>query len=94
MGRVDGRKVVAVATTGMLAFVGVATVYLPYFCDRDQIRGLGEDENKTEEEYREMLMQLRRERQKRDEEAAAAERKVGAGGSAGSMWKNMSERKG
>ena len=58
--KADGRKVVALAVTGMGA------VWLPFMSDRDKIRGMAEDENMTEEErfkmMREMQLQMSKER--------------------------------
>lgn len=64
--KADGRKVVALAVTGMVGMVGMGAVWLPFMSDRDKIRGMAEDENMTEEErfkmMREMQLQMSKER--------------------------------
>jgi len=67
----------------MTAMAAFGTFYLPYLADRDKIRGLHEDVNKTPEEnekvYREMRLGSLKESEKE---------KAPPGGSAG-MWKNL-----
>ena len=87
MSRTDGRKIVAVATVGMVAVVGFAQIYLPFIADRDKIRGLSEEEDmppSAKEEMRRAMM------------AAQGQQTQGGGGeggagprTAGSMWKNI-----
>eukprot|EP00594_Rhizosolenia_setigera_P017919 CAMPEP_0178962388 /NCGR_PEP_ID=MMETSP0789-20121207/14331_1 /TAXON_ID=3005 /ORGANISM="Rhizosolenia setigera, Strain CCMP 1694" /LENGTH=89 /DNA_ID=CAMNT_0020646521 /DNA_START=71 /DNA_END=340 /DNA_ORIENTATION=+ len=81
--RVDGRKVVALAIAGMTGVCGISTIYLPFYSDRDAIRGIGEDENLTEEQKYEAMKEIRQQQQQ-------LQRKQ-TGTSAGSMWKNMSQ---
>ena len=64
--RVDGRKVVAVTVTGLAGMIGVTSIWLPFYSDRDKIRGMAEDENMTEDErfrmMREHSIQMSKER--------------------------------
>ena len=97
MSRTDGRKIVAVATAGMVGVLGFAQLYLPYYADRDKIRGLSEEEDMppaAREEMRRTMMAMQRQ-----------QAQEGAGGdatrgppppqqqqkprTAGSMWKNF-----
>ena len=96
MSRTDGRKIVAVATAGMVGVLGFAQFYLPYYADRDKIRGLSEEEDMppaAREEMRRTMMAMQRQ-----------QAQEGAGGDAtggppppqqqkpriaGSMWKNF-----
>ena len=99
MVRTDGRKIVAVATLATVSVVCFAQIYLPFWADRDKIRGMAEDEEMPAAAKRELRMieqkELRRQQQKQQQQAqlsnqddknnAAAPQSV----SAGSMWKNM-----
>lgn len=90
MTRVDGRKVVIIAVGGMTLALGIGTVYLPYFADRDKIRGLFEDENKTAEELQQMQLKLKQEheeRMRRKKEEEEKKKMKNSGG--GSMWSNL-----
>ena len=59
-GGTNGSKVVMIAVTTTLAALGVGTVYLPFFVDREKLRGLHEDadSNLTEKERKEYAMLL------------------------------------
>jgi len=107
--KTDGRKVVAVAFAGIATMVGISTIWLPFFSDRDKIRGMAEDENMTEEErfqvMREMSMQLSRERSEGHSEKQKQHPNSNQGfssglqgehsnQSSGSMWKNMTQSRG
>ncbi len=99
MVRTDGRKIVAVATMATVSVVCFAQIYLPFWADRDKIRGMAEDEEMPAAAKRELRMieqqEQRRQQQKQQQQAqlsnqddknnAAAPQSV----SAGSMWKNM-----
>mmetsp|Transcript_26975 Transcript_26975/g.39448 ORF Transcript_26975/g.39448 Transcript_26975/m.39448 type:complete len:97 (+) Transcript_26975:122-412(+) len=43
MPRVDGSKVVAMVTGVTILAAGLGTIYLPFFIDREKLRGLNED---------------------------------------------------
>ena len=43
--RASGSKVVGVAVGMTLGAVGIGSIYLPFFADRDQIRGLHEEQS-------------------------------------------------
>lgn len=74
MPRVDGRKIVAIATLSTVSVVGFAQIYLPFWADRDKIRGMAEEEDMPAAARREMERAMEQERQQQQ---------------AGSMWKNM-----
>lgn len=41
--RVSGNKVVALAVAGTVTMVGIGSIYVPFFADRDKLRGLHEE---------------------------------------------------
>jgi hypothetical protein len=59
-GGTNGSKVVMIAVATTLAALGVGTVYLPFYVDRDKLRGMHEDadSNLSEKERREYAMLL------------------------------------
>jgi hypothetical protein len=59
MVRADGRKVVAIATAATLSVVCFAQIYLPFWADRDKIRGMAEEEDMPAAAKREMERQLK-----------------------------------
>lgn len=78
MGKVNGKTLVAIAVSATFCAVGFATVYLPFFADKDKIRGM--NENADTEAKKEMERYLKTNAAK--EESAQA----------GSMWKNMAKK--
>lgn len=54
MPKVDGRKIVAIATAGTLAAVAFGQIYLPFIADRDKVRGLSEEDEVPEGARKEM----------------------------------------
>jgi hypothetical protein len=61
--RVDGKTIVVVAVTAVVAATGIGTIYLPYFADRDKLRGLNEEEDgglsdRDRREYERYLQQI------------------------------------
>jgi hypothetical protein len=56
----NGSKLVIIAVTSTLAAVGIGTIYLPFFVDRDKLRGMHEDAdgNLSEKERKEYAMLL------------------------------------
>lgn len=56
----NGSKVVMIAVATTLATLGIGTVYLPFFVDRDKLRGMHEDAdgNLSEKERKEYTMLL------------------------------------
>jgi len=83
----DGKKVVAVVFVGMTTFVGIGSFYLPFYADRDKIRGLFEDENKTPEElYQKALLQEQKEASKEKSKQSIAPRAPGG------MWGKLNGR--
>mmetsp|Transcript_10897 Transcript_10897/g.16070 ORF Transcript_10897/g.16070 Transcript_10897/m.16070 type:complete len:80 (-) Transcript_10897:243-482(-) len=77
MPQMDGKKVVMIATTLTLTAVGIAQIYLPFYADRDRLRGMNEEEDMPAEAKR----QMEKERRK------MLERQTDT--NSGSMWKNM-----
>ena len=57
---VSGSKLVVIAVTATLAAIGIGTIYLPFYADRDKLRGMHEeaDANLSEKEKREFAMLL------------------------------------
>jgi flagellar basal body-associated protein FliL len=55
---VSGTKLVLIAVTTTLTALGIATIYLPFYADRDKLRGMHEeaDANLSEKERREIAM--------------------------------------
>lgn len=88
--RSSGSKLVIGAVAGTLGFVGLSTIYLPFFADRDTIRGLHEEEAPPTSQ---MLAQEIRKLQQEgilkgddDEEQKPELKKAKA---PGSMWSNL-----
>lgn len=54
MPKVDGRKIVAVATAGTITAVAFGQIYLPFIADRDKVRGLSEEDEVPEGARKEM----------------------------------------
>jgi hypothetical protein len=79
MPRVDGKTLVLIATTATVCAVGFGTVYLPFYADKDKIRGL--NENADTEAKKEMEKLLK-------ESGGQGE----SSQQAGSMWKNMGKK--
>jgi hypothetical protein len=59
-GGTNGSKVVMIAVGTTLAALGVGTMYLPFYVDRDKLRGMHEDadSNLSEKERKEYAMLL------------------------------------
>ena len=59
-GGTNGSKIVMIAVATTLGALGVGTVYLPFFADRDKLRGMHEDAdgNLSEKERKEYAMLL------------------------------------
>jgi hypothetical protein len=83
MPRVDGKKLVTVVTLGTLAAVAVGEIWLPFFADRDKIRGLFEEDEVPEGARKEM-----EEVMKAHSIPPPQERKH-EGTTPGSMWNNF-----
>lgn len=81
MPKINGKTLVVIASTATLCAVGFGTVYLPFFADRDKIRGMNEhadtDAKKEMEKYR---------------AAHGVGQRDPTSQQAGSMWKNMSKK--
>lgn len=81
------------AVAGTLGVVGLSTIYLPFFADRDAIRGLNEEEAPPTSQ---MLMQEIRKLQEEgvlrgdDEEIGGGEKQPDPKAKVpGSMWRNF-----
>ncbi len=79
-----------VAVGGMVATIGIGTIYLPFFADRDKMRGLHEEESPpTSAMLAQEIKKLQKDgilRGDDDDAPAQPERKNLA---AGSMWKSF-----
>jgi hypothetical protein len=78
MPKVDGKILVLIATTATVCAVGFGTVYLPFYADKDKIRGL--NENADTDAKKEM------------EKFLKENGGQGESSQAGSMWKNMGKK--
>lgn len=88
-GRNSGSKMVAAAVTGIIAFIGVGTFYLPFVADKDRIRGLHEESElsgRDKREYEQMLREMEKEMVPTPE---AKEKKPFPTNN--SMWKRMGD---
>ena len=77
-GRISGKVVVSVAVAGTIGMLGVCAVYLPYYADRDALRGMDEAGGMDEKTRRDMEEYLKKQNQP-DRQSA----------SPGSMWSNL-----
>eukprot|EP00980_Cylindrotheca_fusiformis_P030072 scaffold24311_cov196-Cylindrotheca_fusiformis.AAC.1 len=86
--RSSGSKLVAVAVAGTVGVVGLSTIYLPFFSDRDAIRGMHEEQAPpTSAMLAQEIKKLQQEGIIRgDEEDQSNIPKQKA---PGSMWKNL-----
>mmetsp|Transcript_12142 Transcript_12142/g.13919 ORF Transcript_12142/g.13919 Transcript_12142/m.13919 type:complete len:93 (+) Transcript_12142:152-430(+) len=90
MVRMEGKKVVAIATFTTLATIAVAQIYLPFYANRDMIRGMSEEEDMPKAAKREMDLEImRQERQQQQQQQRNNENNNNNNGAAGSMWKNF-----
>jgi hypothetical protein len=85
MGRIDGKKVVALAVGATTVVVAVGQVYLPYIADRDKLRGLFEEEDMPLQARREMELIMQKERKEAMQQQSNGSKDTNAG----SMWSNM-----
>mmetsp|Transcript_13277 Transcript_13277/g.18270 ORF Transcript_13277/g.18270 Transcript_13277/m.18270 type:complete len:100 (+) Transcript_13277:152-451(+) len=95
MARTDGKKLVAVATVGMVSVIGFAQIYLPFIADRDKLRGLFEEEDMPTGARRELDAIMRAERLKAMKEAQEGPQQSNVPEAnkqekaPGSMWANL-----
>jgi hypothetical protein len=63
--RRSGSQVAALLVTGIVATLGVSTVYLPFIADKDKVRGLHEESDisdpRAKREYEAILQQMQQE---------------------------------
>jgi hypothetical protein len=96
--RVSGNKVVSVAVAGMVTFVGIGAIYVPFFADRDKLRGLHEESAPPTSAM--LAQEIRKLQQegllKSDDEGDSGSPKSSnqttsqrSGGAPGSMWKQF-----
>ena len=95
--RNSGSKVVAVAVAASLFAVGLGSIYLPYFADRDKLRGLHEeaDGGLSERERREFELYMRQ-IQSQQQQGAPGGGGAGMGNeksplNGNSMWSRMNQ---
>jgi hypothetical protein len=86
--RSSGSKLVTAAVAGTVGVVGFSTIYLPFFADRDAIRGLHEEQAPPTSAM--LVQEIKKLQQegilKGDEEETEEPPKAKA---PGSMWKNF-----
>jgi hypothetical protein len=85
-GRNSGSKMVGAAVGGIIAFLGVGTLYLPFVADKDRIRGLHEESElspRDKREYEQMLKEMEKETAELEEKKTLP--------SSNSMWKRMGD---
>ena len=93
--RSSGSKIVVVAVTATLGMVGFGSIYLPFFADRDKLRGMHEEKDApTGALLAQEIQKFRREGSPNPVESPTANMGDTAevhekGNSSGSMWKNM-----
>ena len=85
----SGSKVVVAAVSLTVAALGIGTIYLPFFADKDKLRGLDEDgemSNAQRREYERALQQM-------DHAARPHENRKGMAPMSNSMWKRMNQQR-
>ena len=89
--RSSGTKVVVAAVGGMVATIGIGTIYLPFFADRDKMRGLHEEDTPpTSAMLAQEIKKLQKDgilRGDDDDTAEIPQQSERKRPSAGSMWK-------
>ena len=95
-GGTNGSKVVMIAVATTLAALGVGTVYLPFFVDRDKLRGMHEDADsnlseKERKEYAMLLSQLHEQQMKggRGADSQLEQERLTPTRAENSMWSRM-----
>jgi hypothetical protein len=86
-GRNSGSKMVGLAVGGIVAALGIGTLYLPFIADKDRVRGLHEEGDmrpSDKREYEQMLKEMAKEMPPPAEEKKATP-------SSNSMWKRMGD---
>lgn len=85
--RASGSKLVIAAVTATVTMVGIGSVYLPFFADRDKIRGMHEEKDGSVPTGALLAQEI----QKFQNEGKATTKPKEVGGTAapGSMWKNL-----
>jgi hypothetical protein len=68
MVRTDGRKIVAVATLATVSVVCFAQIYLPFWADRDKIRGMAEEEDMPAAAKREIRLMEQQEHRRQQQQ--------------------------
>ncbi|GMI04690.1 hypothetical protein TrRE_jg2769 [Triparma retinervis] len=75
----SGKMIVAVLAAGMVGFVGVGSVYLPYLSPQSDVRRNGNSMGK----------EMKEDERKRKEKFLREVREKNGGRAPGGMWKNM-----
>jgi hypothetical protein len=89
--RNSGAKVVGIAVAATIGFVGVGTLYLPFYADKDRLRGLHEEGDLTDSERREYEEYVMKMAQAQQEAGKQPNETSGLGRTQNSMWKRMHE---
>lgn len=88
--RSSGSKLVLGAVGGTLGVVGLSTIYLPFFADRDTIRGLHEEEAPpTTQMLAQEIRKLQNEGILKGDDEEDEKPEVKKAKAPGSMWKNF-----
>lgn len=92
-GRNNGSKVVVIAVAATLTALGIGTVYVPFYADRDKLRGLHEEADgslseRERREYEKYLQQIHQQQQGSANETLPPDRSMPNGNS---MWKRMNQ---
>jgi hypothetical protein len=85
----SGTKLVIGTVTATLIFVGIGAIYLPFFADRDKLRGMHEEadggmSDRQRQEYEKFVQKIQQQRQLRDETSGGLP-------SGNSMWSRMNQ---
>ena len=96
--RSSGSKVVIAAVTATLTMVGIGSIYLPFFADRDKIRGMHEEKDgavPTGALLAQEIQKFQNEKsggnvgQAGDEQQVQRQDSKKTASAPGSMWKNL-----
>ena len=94
--RSSGSKVVIAAVTATLTMVGIGSIYLPFFADRDKIRGMHEEKDGAVPTGALLAQEIQKfQNEKAGGNGQAEESQVQrqdskkAASAPGSMWKNL-----
>ncbi|GKY94010.1 hypothetical protein MPSEU_000367800 [Mayamaea pseudoterrestris] len=85
-----GSKLVVVAVGGTLAALGIGTIYLPFFADKDKVRGLHEESELSFAERAE-YERVMREIKASEDDHEQQQKRGGLPSSSNSMWSRINQ---